>query len=187
MGWRVSWYKANKEQPLKITIDDDGYEEIDINGVMILNNSGTEFWQELRYNNEDFKKEIKCLKDDPDMDLYSITKKGFKMMILAYRQRVIDYMKAAIDLYEHPEEKEMRKHWFTQDLLEMVKQELQEWEYTYKDERSGETKYFNIDFTKGKDTFGISGSWMYKYAIFDMIEIYKYFDWENDLMVVYGG
>lgn len=187
MGWRVSWYKADKNEPLKITIDENGYEDIDINGVMVSNNNGTEFWQELKCKNEDFQKEIKCLKEHPDCDYYSITKEGFKMIILAYRQRIIDYTKASIDLFEHPEEKEMKKHWFTEDLLEMVKRELHEWEYSYKDERSGETKYFNINLSKDKDTFGISNSWMYKYAIFDMIEIYKYFDWENDLMVVYGG
>ena len=44
--------------------------------------------------------------------------------------------------------------------------------------------YFNIDLS---DTKLVSGSWMYTYAIFDMIFIYKTFDWENDLMVVYGG
>ena len=66
MGWRVSWYKADKNEPLKITIDEDGYENIDINGVMVANNNGTEFWQELKYKNEDFQKEIKCLKEHPD-------------------------------------------------------------------------------------------------------------------------
>ena len=187
MGWRVSWYKADKNEPLKITVEEDGYEYAEVNGVMILNNSGTKFWQELKYNNEDFKKEIKCLKDDPDIDLYSITKEGFKMMILAYRQRVIDYMKAAIYLYEYPEEKDMRKHWRTVDLVEDYRSELREWEQCYKKEDGGDNFYFNIDLNKPKGEFGISGSWLYKYAIFDMIEIYKYFDWENDLMVVYGG
>ena len=43
---------------------------------------------------------------------------------------------------------------------------------------------FNIDLSDRKL---VSGSWIYKYAIFDMIFIYKTFDWENDLMVVYGG
>lgn len=187
MGWRVSWYKADKNEPLKITIDEDGYEDIDINGVMVSNNNGTEFWQELKYKNKDFQKEIKCLKEHPDCDYYSITKEGFKMIILAYRQRVIDYMKAALDLYEHPEERDMRKHWYTVDLVENYRSELREWEYCYKNEDSGEDCFFNIDLNKSKTEFGISGSWLYKYAIFDMIEIYKYFDWENDLMVVYGG
>ena len=45
----------------------------------------------------------------------------------------------------------------------------------------------NIELDKPKDKFGISGSWKYKYAIFDMIEVYKYFDWDNYTMVVYGG
>lgn len=187
MSWRVSWYKADKTEPLKITIDKDGYEDIDINGVMVANNNGTEFWRELKCENKDFQKEIKCLKEHPDCDFYSITKEGFKMIILAYRQRIIDYTKASIDLFEHPEDKGKKQHLFTQDLLKMVKSELNEWEHYYKDERSGETIYFNIDLSKDKNTFGISNSWMYKYAIFDMIEIYKYFDWENDLMVVCGG
>ena len=49
---------------------------------------------------------------------------------------------------------------------------------------NGETNYFNIDLS---DRNMVSGSWKYKFAIFDMIFIYKTFDWENDLMVVYGG
>ena len=104
MGWRVSWYKADKNEPLKITIGKDGYEDIDINGEMVAYNNGTEFWEELSRKNEDFQKEIKCLKEHPDCDYYSITKEGFKMIILAYRQRIIDYTKASIDLFEHPEE-----------------------------------------------------------------------------------
>lgn len=56
MGWRVSWYKADKNEPLKITIDEDGYEDIDINGEMVANNNGTEFWKELRCKNEIFKR-----------------------------------------------------------------------------------------------------------------------------------
>lgn len=33
----------------------------------------------------------------------------------------------------------------------------------------------------------LSGSWKYKYSIFDMIHVYKHFDWDNFTMVVYGG
>ena len=73
MGWRVSWYKADKNEPLNITVDEDGYEEIDINGEQVANNNGTEFWIELK-RNVDFQKEIKCLKEHPDNDCYSITK-----------------------------------------------------------------------------------------------------------------
>ena len=108
------------------------------------------------------------------------------MIILEYRQRVIDYMKASLDLYQHPEEKESEKHWFTVDLVKEWEHEISEWEHSYIGD-TGETCYFNIALHKPKEEFGISSSWMYKFAIFDMIEIYKYFDWDNYTMVVYGG
>ena len=188
MGWRVSWYRANKEQPLLITHHKDDkwnneWDEIDINGECLINNSGTEFWLDLK-NNEEFKKEIICIKEHSDIDYYSISKEGFKQIILAYRQRIIDYMKESIDLYEHPEEKESSKHWFTEDVVDLMKSELREWEYPYKDEK-GNNRYFCIDLSDNKNK--VSGSWKYKYGIFDMIAVYKNFDWENDLMVVYGG
>ena len=186
MGWRVSWYKADKNEPITHISEDDESTWFKINGEQILNDGGTDIWQELSLKNEEFKKEINCLFENDDVDVFSITKKGFEMIILGYRQKVIDYMKAAIDLYEHPEEKYLNKHWFTLDLVKDYKSELREWESTYKDE-NGISKFFNIDLNKPNDKFGISGSWLYKYAIFDMIEIYKYFDWDKYTMVVYGG
>lgn len=33
----------------------------------------------------------------------------------------------------------------------------------------------------------ITSSWKYEYAIFELIRIYKSFDWENDVMIYYGG
>ena len=105
------------------------------------------------------------------------------MIILEYRQRIIDYMKDSLDLYQHPEDKDKEKHMFTVDLVKEWEREIREWEHTYLSD-GGEKCYFNIDLSDRKL---VSGSWMYKYAIFDMIFIYKTFDWENDLMVVYGG
>ena len=182
MGWRVSWYKADKENPLIIKTDEDGYEEISVNGVEVANNQGTDMWIKLR-STEEYAKEIKCLHDDPDRDFYSITKEGFKQIILFYRQTIIDYMKASVELFENPELKESSKHWRTTDLLEMVKGEIREWESSYKDNDGG-THYFNIELEKENL---VSGSWLYKFAIFDMIHVYKTFDWNKYTMVVYGG
>ena len=67
-----------------------------------------------------------------------------------------------------------------------MEEELQLWEWSYPSD-DGDVRYENICLHKSKDEFGISSSWRYKYAIFDMIEVYKYFDWENYTMVVYGG
>ena len=86
MGWRVSWYQADKNNPVVVEEIDEGdgvlYTTGKINGKQVMNNQGTDIWNELKFN-EDFKKEIKCLAENPDQDFYSITKEGFKMVILA--------------------------------------------------------------------------------------------------------
>ena len=96
MGWRVSWYKADKENPVVVEEIDEGdgvlYTTGKINGKAVMHNQGTDIWIELKCN-EDFKKEIKCLAENPDQDFYSITKEGFKMVILAYRDRIIENLK----------------------------------------------------------------------------------------------
>ena len=191
MGWRVSFYRANKENPVTIEHIVDGEMEYDTATINdkkeVLYDQGTDIWIELKTNNEDFKKEIKCLADNPDEDYYSITKDGFKMIILAYRDRVIDYLKKQIEIYKNPELKETRDfRRYDGDILRVMEDELHTWEWSYPSD-DGDRRYENICLHKSKDEFGISSSWQYKYAIFDMIEVYKYFDWDNYTMVVYGG
>ena len=54
MGLRVSWYKADKENPVSIIHDDDkDYDDIKINGEKILHDHGTDIWCDLSFNNED--------------------------------------------------------------------------------------------------------------------------------------
>ena len=40
-----------------------------------------------------------------------------------------------------------------------------------------------IDLT---DSDRITSSWKYEYAIFEMVRLYKVFNWENDIAVIYG-
>jgi hypothetical protein len=37
-----------------------------------------------------------------------------------------------------------------------------------------------------KDGDSITNSWKYEYGIFELVRIYKTFDWENDLLIYYG-
>ena len=77
MGWRVSFYRADKENPIIIEHDDnDDYDVVKINGEQIMYDQGTDVWCELSHSNEDFKKEIKCLQEDTDRDFFSITKES---------------------------------------------------------------------------------------------------------------
>ena len=190
MGWRVSFYRADKKNPVIVKQEfDDGetYNDITINGEEIMYDQGTDVWCELSHSNEDFKKEIKCLQEDTDRDFFSITKEGFKMMILEYRQKVINTIKKQIEVHKNPALKDTLEYYgYDGDLLKTMEDELYTWEWSWlRDE--GSRGYENIELDKPKSQFGISGSWTYKYAIFDMIEVYKYFDWDNYTMVVYGG
>lgn len=37
MGWRVSWYQANKENPITVKYDEvEGYDMVTINGKLIM-------------------------------------------------------------------------------------------------------------------------------------------------------
>ena len=84
MSWRIDFYKANKNEPLILTTEEDGYVSAEVNGERILDDIATDVWCELKQN-EKFKKEIVCLHEHPDCDFYSITKKGFEMIILEFR------------------------------------------------------------------------------------------------------
>lgn len=120
MGWRVSWYRADKDEPVKFTnCNKNGHYYVDweINSECVSNNSGTEFWKDLKNNNEEFQKEIKCLLQDDDIDLYSITKKGFKMIILEYRKRIIDYMTQYLKEFEECDFTDENKSWLGSECI----------------------------------------------------------------------
>ena len=108
-------------------------------------------------------------------------------MILEYRQKVINTIKKQIEVYKNPALKDTFEYWrYDGDLLKTMEDELYTWEWSWLRDDGGRG-YENIELDKPKSRFGISGSWKYKYAIFDMIEVYKYFDWDNYTMVVYGS
>ena len=141
MGWRVSFYRADKENPVIVKQEvDDGetYNDITINGEQIMYDQGTDVWCELSHNNEDFKKEIKCLQEDPDRDFFSITKEGFKMMILEYRQKVINTIKKQIEVHKNPALKDTSEYWgYDGDLLKTIEDELYTWEWSWLREVEG--------------------------------------------------
>ena len=49
---------------------------------------------------------------------------------------------------------------------------------------SKKKEYSELNF---KNPYLVSGSWRYRNAIFDMVHIYKVFDWDNHTMLVFGG
>jgi hypothetical protein len=184
MGWRVSLYKADKNEPVKIEYSEgEKYPEVNINGEQIIYDCATDVWCYLKQNSEEFNKEIVNLYDNPDCDYYTISKAGFKMLVLEFRRRIINYLEKVMYIHEHPDEKDSIEYWRTDDLEDYVKGELIYWKSEW-DGYDGEKEYSELNF---KNPYLVSGSWRYRNAIFDMVHIYKVFDWENYSMVVFGG
>lgn len=108
-----------------------------------------------------------------------LTKNDFKAVIEAYRQKIIDWLKNLLD----PEDdtivtsklsKEEKKNLL---LEQATKDKLDSW--------SG--KYFGISpINLDEDKERITDDWSYEYAIFELVRVYKSFDWENDDLVLIG-
>lgn len=108
-----------------------------------------------------------------------LTKDDFKTVIEAYRQKIVDWLKSLLD----PEDgiiitsklsKEEKKNLL---LEKAAKDKIDSW--------SG--KYFgisSIDLDESRER--ITGDWSYEYAIFELVRLYKVFDWENDELVLAG-
>ena len=108
-----------------------------------------------------------------------LTKDDFKAVIEAYRQKIIDWLQSLLNPEDNPIipsklSKEERKHLAIEHSIEY---KIDSW--------SG--KYFEIspiDLDESRER--ITGDWSYEYAIFELVRLYKIFDWENNDLVLVG-
>ena len=108
-----------------------------------------------------------------------LTKDDFKAIIEAYRQKIVDWFESLLNpdksqITSDKLSKEERKHL---EREHEIKGKLEKW--------SG--KYFDIlpiDLDENRER--ITGDWSYEYAIFELVRLYKIFDWENDDLVLVG-
>ena len=108
-----------------------------------------------------------------------LTKDDFKAVIEAYRQKIIDWLQSLLNPEDNPTipsklSREERKHLAIEHSIE---DKIDSW--------SG--KYFEIspiDLDESRER--ITGDWSYEYAIFELVRIYKIFDWENNSLVLVG-
>lgn len=179
MGWRLHWYKADKENPITIiheVDDDESYDYCKVNGTQILWCEATEDWLDLsdeERNNTDY---FIKLHSDEDTETYEVTKEGVKLFIEKYRQRIIKILSEAI---KSDDEREWN---YTSNEL-YTKQKLGEFSMNIAyDLKEYKDKNGNIE-----NQFEITSSWKYEYCIFNLIAIYKLFDFENYKLVINGG
>ena len=108
-----------------------------------------------------------------------LKKDDFKAIIESYRQKIINWLKGILEPKDAPTvpadlSEEERKY----SLMEnCIRNKLDSW--------SG--KHFGllpIDLSEKREQ--ITGDWSYEYAIFELVRLYKVFDWENDDLVLVG-
>lgn len=108
-----------------------------------------------------------------------LAKEDFKAVIEAYRQKIINWLQSLLNPEDDPIipsklSKEERKHL---TIEHEIQDKIDSW--------SG--KYFGIspiDLDESRDR--ITGDWSYEYAIFELVRLYKIFDWENNELVLVG-
>ena len=204
MGYRHYLYAVPKKQAAEIhacKTNDDlckfaenyGYEVNrdccgDGNGWVSPYKIGKELYELGKHSGIGFKLESKrpsmftseeLKKRYEDYGFALLTKDDFKAVIEAYRQKIVDWFESLLN----PDKSQI-----TFNKLSQKERKHLEWEYEIRDKLdywSG--KYFGIlpiDLDETRER--ITGDWSYEYAIFELVRLYKVFDWENDDLVLVG-
>lgn len=107
------------------------------------------------------------------------SKEDFKAIIEAYRQKIVNWFQSLLD----PD-----KSHITSNKLSKEERKRIEWEYEIRDKLdSWSGKYFGISpIDLDESQKRITGDWSYEYAIFELVRVYKTFNWENNDLVLMG-
>ena len=102
------------------------------------------------------------------------SKEDFKAVIEAYRQKIVNYFEGLLNPKQDPllstkQPKEDRCKFAVMDKLE-------DWQ--------GKHGFIPINLDEDSDC--ITHSWLYEYSIFELVRLYKTFDWENSDLVLVG-
>jgi hypothetical protein len=173
MSWRVSFYKADKNEPLTRELDHEDeygtYENTYINGEEILNNEGTIFWTEKISREEKENPELfEQLWEDPsgDCDYYEVKRPGLKLFIEKYQQHII---KMYEDMLADPDNP-------LDGINAYAKRKLWNWQHDLVVNLRDDYKFAGVTFSD-----------FYEYTIFNLIYLYHNFDFDNYKLVLYGG
>lgn len=199
MGYRHYLYAVPKEQLAEIQAcktakdltefakrHDYSYDKDD--GWLSLYKVGKEVYELGKHSEIGFKLESErpsVFTSDELKERYSddgfalLTKNDFKSVIEFYRQKIIDWFKSLLEIKDSS--KFTAEYTKEQYQFEMLKGEVQD----KIDSWSG--KYFGISpIDLNDDKERITGDWLYEYAIFELVRVYKSFDWENNELVLVG-
>ena len=127
-----------------------------------------------------------------DVDLYIINKEFLYSIIEAYKNQIKNYyndmvlpllsddsklLDTAKSIYEFNQ----TKHEF--DFSNITSDEQTALYKIIRHVRSLRTEWVDLDIFNLEDGDSITSSWKFEYAIFELVRIYKSFDWKKDIMI----
>jgi len=119
-------------------------------------------------------------------DFWIVERKFLNHIIEHYKEKIISHYNKLLDC--SATDRTHQKHGVLtikeEEIKNISSEKAIQWFNHIKDMRSEWTYDFALDLKDEKDR--ITGSWKYEYSIFELVRIYKTFDWENDVMVYYG-
>ena len=127
-----------------------------------------EFGDEKYYSPVFLKKETRQYYEE-EYDFHIVGKEFLKHIIEHYTKKIQDFYRDLIKDIEDENNIDPQK---ALKLYQHVKWNSIEW--------LGLLPY---DLEKGE---GVTSSWKYEYSIFELVRIYKTFDWENKILIYYG-
>ena len=177
MSWRLSWYKAPKGMDIiktDVTEYHDGtveeYTHLDTESMdKVFWSTGTDIWFDIRNEYKNNHEYFINLLDSDDIDNYECTKKGLRLFIEHYRKRVYDYMTKMLQ-----PNNDLPNYCNTP--AQYLEQKSRDW-----------TEYDINSVLDDKNPYELTKSWYYEYSIFNLISLYKQFDFENYRLILHGG
>lgn len=114
--------------------------------------------------------ELKSMYGDYGFALLS--KEDFTVIIESYRQNIVSYFQSLLEPQKDPR-------------FKLTKEE--KWKYAIEDKlERWQGKWGFTPLNLEESTDKITSSWLYEYSIFELVRLYKTFDWENDSLVLMG-
>jgi endogenous inhibitor of DNA gyrase (YacG/DUF329 family) len=138
-----------------------------------------EFGKYVEWTEGDFQKYCSPIIQDKQVnewiegDFYSINKEGLAFIIEYYRKEVYDYYKYMSNIMKNVLEGKPNEKLAIANIYNHINGMAMEW--------ASEPYILSTN----KDS-GIVSSWKYEYAVFELANVYKNFDYENYEMIIYG-
>lgn len=125
---------------------------------------------EMQEKNESIFGSEELIKQYEDYTPVICTQDDFLFVINKYKENVIKYYKGLL------EENKYSKLSFEERWKHHIEGQIMEWDNNFG------IYPINIDLSKER----INDSWLYEYAIFELVRQYKIFDWEHNALVLIG-